>query len=406
MIYFTILILLLFLSYQYDYLGRTRYKEQWFILMGILLICIAGFRYRMGIDSIRYETKYSFVPLLWDLTYEDIFHNDLKSEPLFMLLYSIAKTISNEFWVMQILQSFLVVSIFWRFIKKNTQYWFITIFLFTLVLFLNFTFEILRESCAVSMFLLGWEYYKNKKWLRYYICAICAMFFHSGAIFLLIIPIVDVLKIPKIIEKGPVTIAMLIVSVLIGGSLIQAHFADYFQLLSLLSDTSSNLIDKVDLYSDSRLSGQVLNIKGIITSLISNMLYPIIALYVIQKKRLCHPAIRTMLFWALIISVLEIPVSLMYRFNNYFLPFVIIALSDSIFSDIKTNVKGRSFWKKSYASCLLILVPYIVIQLYSYRSPVGNTRYRMYEIYTPYSSIFDKTEPLERKAIYSYYGAE
>jgi len=77
-------------------------------------------------------------------------------------------------------------------------------------------------------------------------------------------------------------------------------------------------------------------------------------------------------------------------------------------NEIKKQLKQPSEEKflKRYASCLLILMPYIVIQLYSYRSPVGNTRYRMYEIYTPYSSIFDKTEPSERKAIYSYYGAE
>ena len=113
-----------------------------------------------------------------------------------------------------------------------------------------------------------------------------------------------------------------------------------------------------------------------------------------------------MLFLALVISILQIPVALLYRFCNYFLPFVIIALSEAIFTGNKKKVNQKTVLKKDYASCIMILVPYIVIQLYSYRAQVGNTRYRMYEIYTPYTSIFDKSESPERNAIYRYYGAE
>ena len=169
MIYILILFLLLFLSFKFDYLGQKRNKELWFVLIGVLLVCLAGFRYRIGVDSIRYETKYGLVHILSNLTYDDIFDSSLKAEPLFVLLFSAAKTISDDFWVLQMLQSILVIAIFWRFIKKNTQYWFISAFLFTLILYLHFTCEILRESCAVSMFLLGWEFYKEKKWIKYYI---------------------------------------------------------------------------------------------------------------------------------------------------------------------------------------------------------------------------------------------
>ena len=363
---------------------------------------IAGLRFHIGIDSIRYEIKYDFVPVLSDLTTDDLLHSNLKAEPLFMLLYSLARTISNEFWVMQMLQAILVISVFWRFTKKNTSYWFISAFLFTLILYLNFTCEILRESCAVSMFLLGWEYFKEKKWLKFYLCAIASILFHSGAIFLLIIPLIDIFKVPRLIEKGAPAIGAFVVSLILIGGVIQANFGSYFQLLSFIESLS----DKADLYTDGRLAGQILNIKGVITTIINFMIYPIVALYTIKKRGICHPAIKTMLFMALTVSILQIPVALMYRFNNYFLPFVIVALAEVVFSEVKTNREKGITVRRSYASCMMVLIPYIIIQLYSYRAPVGNTGHRMYEIYTPYSSILDKTTEPGRTTIYRYYGAE
>jgi hypothetical protein len=405
MLYLSILLLLLILTYKYDYCGRIKGKKLWFGFIFILFVLIAGFRYRMGVDSIRYESKYTVVPILNKLTWNDLFFSNLKAEPLFVLLFSFAKTISNKFWVFQLLHSVLVVGIFFRFIKRNTSHIFLAITLFFIIIYFNFTCEVMRESTAVSMFLLGWEYYKEKKLLKYYFFAFAAAFFHSDAIFLLLIPLFDFAKVPKIIEKGALSIAVFIIVLLVLGTLIQKNFGSFIQLLTF----SDSLYEKGNLYEGGMLSKQILNINGVFTTIINYTIYPIIALYILKKNDLCNPRIKTMLFWALAFSILEIPVALMYRFNDYFIPFVIITLSEIVFSksiSLSKKTPKAKHYKLSFSVWLLILLPYFAIQMYSYYAPVGKTGERMYEIYYPYTSIIDKRQFPARNKIYSYYGAE
>jgi hypothetical protein len=55
MVYFIVLLFMLISVYRYDYRNQKKSKWAWYYLIMIMLVCIAGFRYNLGIDTLRYE---------------------------------------------------------------------------------------------------------------------------------------------------------------------------------------------------------------------------------------------------------------------------------------------------------------------------------------------------------------
>ena len=100
MLYIFILLLIFIGIYQYDYRHVDRGRLFYWILLLIIFICLAGFRYRMGTDSINYETTYERdIPTLDRLKLMDFY--DLRYMPGYILLASVSRTISNEFMLLQ-----------------------------------------------------------------------------------------------------------------------------------------------------------------------------------------------------------------------------------------------------------------------------------------------------------------
>ena len=73
MLYILIFIILLYFVYKYDYKGKKSKKWTNYYILMIVLIVIAGLRYRLGIDSIRYEEQYKDFPTLGELSWNKIF---------------------------------------------------------------------------------------------------------------------------------------------------------------------------------------------------------------------------------------------------------------------------------------------------------------------------------------------
>ena len=69
MIYLLLLFLLLYLSYRYDYRKNIAYFDASYYLILILFILLAGFRFRIGVDTIRYESYAEYIPSLYNIGY-------------------------------------------------------------------------------------------------------------------------------------------------------------------------------------------------------------------------------------------------------------------------------------------------------------------------------------------------
>ena len=54
MVYLIVLVILLLLTVHYDINGKTKYRNQWYSAITIILILIAGLRFRLGDDTLNY----------------------------------------------------------------------------------------------------------------------------------------------------------------------------------------------------------------------------------------------------------------------------------------------------------------------------------------------------------------
>ncbi len=396
MVYFILILLLLFLVYKYDYLGHKINRRAWYFFIYLLLILLAGLRYRVGVDTIRYEVKFEYVPRLVNLDIAYIFDNTEKLEPLSALLFSLSKTIFGAFWGVQLLQATLVCIIISWFIKRNTNNIFTATFFFYITLYLNFTCEVMREACAVSIFLIAWEAFKGRRWLKYYILSTLAVGFHLSAIVLYIVPLLLYFNISSILSRKRYILLFIVFCVIIG-KVLQISLFDYLQLF-YINDTIN---DRAMSYQDTDLAGSTLNIMGLLTNIPKFVIYPLGAALIYKKQSSYYSKdFCLMCLLAIGFSIITLYCSLFYRFNNYFMPFVIIILSSVSFYSKQGVAHNNRFMKW----CLLIF-PFVFMYFYSYMADVGNSGYKQYSVYYPYKSIIFQEKDNNREQIFNYYGA-
>lgn len=392
MIYIFLFILLLLFSYHYDYRKKTAYKWSSFYFMLIAFIFVAGLRYRLGVDSIRYESYHKYIPDLFSLDISKMKEDNY--DPLFYLMCSFSKTISDDFWMMQMLQALWVNSVVFWFIKKNTSHIFLALLFYFVFLYLNFMCEVMREACAVSFFLLSWNSYKQSHWVKYYFLIVIAFLFHSSAIVLFLLPFFKWLRLNKYLF-------ILFPCLFLCGFYLQRTFFDYLQLFYI----SERIANKVEMYSMDNLSGQVYTIMGSIVTIILNVLYPCVALYFYKsQKKLSHSEYEPMVIMCAIFAIVSIPLAVFYRYNNYFMPFSIIVLSDFVYNKLHF-VSTYVIKQHSYFLFFILLFPCFLLKVYGYFAPVGRGEYQEYMRYFPYSSIIEKSIDQQRERLFYYYNA-
>lgn len=96
MIYAVILFLLIILSVHYDIQGKTRYRDEWYNIILVIFILVAGLRWRFGVDTVRYmHNFYHATPYLQDFTVDRFIRSG--QPPLWMVLNSVVKTLGGNF---------------------------------------------------------------------------------------------------------------------------------------------------------------------------------------------------------------------------------------------------------------------------------------------------------------------
>ena len=395
MIYLLILFYLLILSYQYDFLKKSAQRSLHYFIVMAVLILVAGFRYRIGIDSIRYEMDFEGIPTLGTLSLNDF--SEQKYDPLYLLLAVICRSISNEFWVLQMAQAVLVNIIFFRFFKKNTDNIFLAILIYYFILYAGNMFETMRESCAVAMMLLSWEFYKkNRRFVVLFFFSL-AFLFHSSAILLFFVYIPIILKIDRriIFSKNTLLIVSLI---LLFAFTIQDFFLDNLVFFAL----NSRFADKIDLYTSNNMFEDKLNIFGVIASIVLYGIIPYICASTIRKTKDSYK-LEYFLVIELLCAVMAFPIYIFYRYVNYFFPFVILAMCKSL-SFKCVNIFGiTKFSTKRIAIWLILSFPFVITQTKLMLSSEWPSGPQVYSRYYPYSSIFTKKEDADREAIFSQY---
>ncbi len=376
MVYFVLIIVVIFGVVKYDLYGDTQGRHRTIAFLWLYSILIMGLRYRVGIDSLNYIESYDYLPNLSQLNFSELF--DSAYAPLYLILSAFSKSINPSFYTLQIFHTIIINTCIFYFIYKNSDRVFIGLLMYFVLYFLYFNTEILRESLAVSILLLNYKNFSDKKWIKYYLITIIAILFHYSASILLFFPLLRNLK----LNFGYLFIIAIFIFVLL-------RLEPYLKFLEVFEQISK----KVEVYVDS----DKLNIVWVLYNLILTTIFPLFLLFIWkfvlkQNSRFEYLVCIHALLGIGIIFYQPI----FFRFTNYTMPFYALFLVELI-SYAYNSLLGRKVFFK-----LLFLIIFIIYgSAYFLSTEYYAANSRRYNIWFPYHSIFDEKMEEKRETIWT-----
>lgn len=384
MIYILTIIVLFYFIFKYDLSGAqesTLYNRLYTMTM-VWFICISGFAYNVGSDIVAYMTEYDHASWTQLPTFKEMLENNERRMPFWTILVTLCRSVSSDFVVLKFVTSAFCNWSFFRFIKKHSQYPFISVLLFAVILYLNMNFNALRQMVSVAIFLLGYEYLANKKWIAYYLTIVVAYLFHSSALICFLFPLFTLIKINL---KTTVLVAVIVLVMSIYfylsdiNGLLQGLFFMYGGEMSAdIQEAAKNYL------TDDAVSG--LNINGLISILFSTLFYSFI-LYMsistyngIGKKMDTQFYVIFLLFFALNFTL---PV-VFFRFLFYVQFFYIIICPTGLLNILKRfNLKTHAFTFLVLTFVIYSPIKVLFVENKSSGVPLIYQYYPYYSVFNP-----------------------
>lgn len=402
MIYLVILILLIFLSYRYDYRSIQSGRKVWIWVMLVIFILVAGLRYRLGADTVTYMYFYEILNPINQLRPQDF--NETRFAPGFIILESIFRFFTDDFTAFQLFHAVVVCGAVWWFLYRNCRHFFFAVLIFYLFLYALLVFQQMRESMAVAVFLLAWPAFRDGKWIRWYVASSIAMLFHISSLMMFFLPLLCLPGVRQFFVFGTRT-WIFCIAVFLFGMLIQSMFFKYIELIAFTESMS----ERTEVYSKNELSGGIFNIGGIIGMTMKYIFYPILAMYFIQKSR--KQSLGTydnrfrkeefMSLMSVYVSIFTICVAIVSRYNNYFFIFSIVLMSDWAFGEILLLAK---YVRLRFVYWVVLFLPMFGFQIHgTYLGDVNKSgTLKTYMMYYPYNSLFNNDKDKDREDCYRY----
>ncbi|MCH5229166.1 MAG: EpsG family protein [Muribaculaceae bacterium] len=373
----------------------------WAIVMLLAFILVVGLRYRIGTDTVRYETYFRSYPDIFSMN-EKVF---LKSRfsPLYVLFNVGIRTFTDQFYIFQLIHATIVNTVIFYFFYKNARHFFLAVTLYYLFLYLNINTEVLREALAACAFLLAWPAFKKNNWLVWYIWSIIAFLFHVSALFMFIIPVLQLPGVREFFKFGTRTFYICI-GVFMIAMVIQVFLFKYVQAIVAVESVA----DRASTYSQNELGGAKLNATGIIGVVIIFVIYPLIPLFFQSMQRrmdgldpVVYNKLEFMTMISVYIAIISTGIFIFMRFNNYFLFFPFVMISDFVFTRLPYK---RKYLRLGLASWIIFLIPLFCLEFYTGYLPKVNKSgtLKKYMNYYPYASIFDQDKDEKREKVFKY----
>lgn len=360
--------------YKYDIKQKKKYRETAYFILFVLAVLIAGCRYVVGGDTVRYMRFWEYYPTFSDGV--DLFSYVL-FDPFWLLLNVCCKSLCDDFIFFQFVHAILLNGILFYGVFKRQVYFkahpFTVVLFYFLYFYLYFNMEILRESLAISFFLLSLPAFQNRQWLKYYLFAIVAFMFHSSAIIVFLLPIF------RYIPWRSFYVVILFVSVVL--------IFNYFEGLLSVFMMNPVIAQKMELYSDASM-----NFNGKLLRLIVYFIIPVWIIYLNDKKMKKQSANYTVFYmmFAFVVSISVGNTAIGGRFVNYTLPLVI-----AYYVFVLYNISmSRYFVRvKKLVLLLFLVVPctYFNSKYFEDTSHILSGSRNSYRWF-PYSDIFHKDD--------------
>ncbi|WP_350020182.1 EpsG family protein [Priestia flexa] len=170
---------------------NLRNKQKLFLFFACaILFVVSGLRdVSVGSDTVSYINTFNFVR---DNSISQSLN--LYFEKGYIIYNYIISRFFSSAQVLLIVSSFITILLIGRFIYKNSKNVYLSIYLFITLMYYYSSMNILRQYIAVSIIVFGYEYVKERKFIRYLFSIIVASFFHTTAVMAIFIYFLYTLK--------------------------------------------------------------------------------------------------------------------------------------------------------------------------------------------------------------------
>lgn len=328
------------------------------------IILLMGLRYRVGIDTINYMHAYDWTPSL-----DGFFDNDYtvtRFEPGYLFLCALCRSVTREFWLLQLVHSLILNVCVFVFLYRHTRNPFTGVAVYFILVWLYFNTEVMRESLAVSFFLLNYENLRRRKWNRYYLLSLLSISFQFSAVITLLFPLVKYLR-----------LNIWYIAACLGILLIMPWAEQLNQAITIAS-----VADRV---SEHIASADRLNLNWRIANTIRAVICPVIGLLVYHRIHKDDMEIKPYVLLNILFGVGAFTIPIIFsRFANYTAVFVVVYIANLL-----SELKYRPLLKFAVV-CVLLLSQ---SQYY----------YKMFWRWYPYESVFTMKKIPEREKLWRDY---
>lgn len=374
MIYLLVFVFLLIPVVKYDLMAGKGGEKVWYAVSLVVLILLAGLRYRVGTDTLMYMGLFDDCPKLDELKYFDF--DTALYNPAWYIFNAFCKSVVDDFAFFQIVHATIVNVVFFRFFRRNCpKYYFSAILLYYYAYFCYFNMEVMRESLCICILLLAVDFLYERKWIPYMLLGVCAVYMHFSAAIMFCIPFLFIFK-RRLWIWAPV---------LFTASFIAMRLIDVPSLvIGYLDADSSQLYDLIDKYLD-----RDINLFGMIGQVMK--LLPVIGLlFLAEKVKLpTKYDFRPLLLGNAVVCGFAMNLGICERFYNYFVPFVIVC-AVSVVYEVITVLKARNFQVSYLVMCLsvgLLMFNYTRYYTKDLSDEYPDTRF--VRAYYPYHSVLN-----------------
>ena len=322
-IYFILVLLIIIFRLITNVRNKNKGNKLFLILCFIAFSLVAALRsYTVGADTPQYYRFYTRI-----MNLNSIKPENYRYEYGFTYLVYILRFFKNPQYLIAITSIFINYVIF-KFIYNNS----INPFSSTIIyLFLNSFFSymnIMREAIAIAFILIGYEYLKKNKILKFIIFNIIATYFHFSSILgLLLIPVKKV-RFNK--KTGSLALILIVITFILGNNI--------FVIFSKISPKLSSYLDNGE-YTFSNFYGSlIIAVLYLFIYLIGLLCLKKYDIKVFSNKNDNMNTLVGIMSLTCIFQFLVVRVNLFGRFAAYFSIFSIIWLPNCL-SLIKNNRK-------------------------------------------------------------------
>ncbi|MDE7414044.1 MAG: EpsG family protein [Muribaculaceae bacterium] len=336
-------------------------RKVYYILLLASVVLILGFRFRVGSDTLMYMSEYKKVRPLADFFSGKSLELS-RFEPGYLFVTTIVKSFTDEFWPVQVLMATITnggIFIFiWRNCKNN-PFWGALLYLSFLCIY--FSVEIMRESAAISIFLLNSKNLQEKKWLRYYLFVPFSIVFHYSAIIIVFFPLVRFLKANYLF---------------IGACLFFLAITPVVESLNQILGIAA-ITERVGYYSQN--AGDI-NLNWKIGEII-RAAFPAIAVLLMARYLRKDVSFKSFILLQIVFCAGAFAIPIIFqRFINYTFLFVLAAGGNLLW-----ELRERKFLQTAFV-CFMLLT-----QVNNYRT--------LYHAWFPYYSVFNPVYDNEREML-------